>query len=473
MTNQEWLQQNNAKIEAIQEKLAHKVIAKGTIEITENGKHDVAGYSDANVNVPVPDLSATTATADDVLQGKQFYNAEGEFVEGAYEDSFQIYADTKGFPSLFSGYNAETIPYLSRLDTSNSTSMYRMFYNCNNLTSLNVSNFNTSNVTDMTYMFYGCNNLTSLNVSNFDTGNVTNTQSMFYNCKNLTSLDLSNFDTSKVTNMDSMFNGCNNLLSLDLSNFDTSNVTNMQSMFGGCNKLTSLDLSNFDTSNVTNMFYMFIGCQNLTTLDLSNFDTGNVTNTQSMFYNCDNLTLLDLSNFNTSKMTGMSTMFYGCDNLTSLDLSNWDTSNFAYFSEAFRGCKRLKNIIGTLDLLNSTNTKNLFYECSDLETVTLKNIKVNISMYSSKLTNETLINTAQELWDNTDNALGGSRKLTLSTTSKNNIANVYVKLIDVTDEMRAEDPYIDNKKPCVVCESTDEGAMTLTEYVISKGWAIA
>ena len=39
--------------------------------------------------------------------------------------------------------------------------------------------------------------------------------------------------------------------------------------------------------------------------------------------------------------------------------------------------------------------------------------------------------------------------------------------------MRAEDEYIDNKKPCVVCESTDEGAMTLTEYAISKNWAIA
>ena len=39
---------------------------------------------------------------------------------------------------------------------------------------------------------------------------------MFYNCNNLTSLDLSNFDTSKVTNMNSMLYGCLNLSSIKL-----------------------------------------------------------------------------------------------------------------------------------------------------------------------------------------------------------------------------------------------------------------
>lgn len=348
MTNQEWLQQNNAKIEAMQEKLAHKVIAKGTIEITENGKYDVAGYSDANVNVPVPDLSATTATVEDVLQGKKFYNAEGEFVEGSYKDMLQQRVDdTKSCKYLFAYYELNSIPYLNKINTSS----------------------------------------------------VVNMDHMFYECTNLTSLDLSNFDTSNVTNMSYMFCICRNLTSLDVSSFNTSNVSNMQSIFSSAGKLSSIDLSNWDTRNVTIM--------------------------QSMFYYC----------------------------------------------------YELETIIGKLDVRNCTTLSSMFERCGELKNVTLKNIKVNITLgsstyYGTKLTNETLINTAQELWDNTDNALGGSRKLYLSTTSKTNIANIYVKLIPVTDEMRAEDQYIDNKKPCVVCESTDEGAMTLTEYVISKNWAI-
>ena len=95
---------------------------------------------------------------------------------------------------------------------------------------------------------------------------------MFYNCSELTALDLSNFDTSNVTNMGGMFavgeilTGDSALAALDLSNFDTSKVTNMSSMFFGCSKLTSLDLSSFDTSNVTVMAYMLGDCSNLTTI---------------------------------------------------------------------------------------------------------------------------------------------------------------------------------------------------------------
>ena len=171
----------------------------------------------------------------------------------------------------------------------------------------------------MSSMFYDRNDLTTLDLSSFDTSSVTYMSYMFNCCESLTNLNLSSFDTSSVTDMSHMFSSCNSLTSLDLSNFDTSSVTDMSYMFETCKSLTSLDLSNFNTSSVTNMYLMFAGCNNLTSLDLSSFDTSSVNYMGSMFYNCENLTSLDLSSFDTSSVTDMSDMFSGtCSNSESV-----------------------------------------------------------------------------------------------------------------------------------------------------------
>ena len=123
-----------------------------------------------------------------------------------------------------------------------------------------------------------------------NTSNVTSMTNMFYECGNLTSLDLSSFNTSNVTNMGYMFKGCDGLTSLDLSNFVTSNIFGMYGMFSFCGGLTSLDLSRFDTSNVNSMASMFAFCGGLTYLDLSGWDTSKVTDMEGMFYGCASLT---------------------------------------------------------------------------------------------------------------------------------------------------------------------------------------
>ena len=80
------------------------------------------------------------------------------------------------------------------------------FYNCSSLTSIiGLENLNTENVTGMYRMFYGCSSLTSLDLSSFDTRNVTEMSEMFCGCSSLTSLDVSSFDTRNVKNMGGMF----------------------------------------------------------------------------------------------------------------------------------------------------------------------------------------------------------------------------------------------------------------------------
>lgn len=206
---------------------------------------------------------------------------------------------------------------------------------------------------------------------------------------------------------------------------------------------------------------------------LNKLDTSQAISMTGVFEQCNNLKTIDLSNFNIANVIKMNSFFAYCYEVKLLDLSGFDTRNVTEFNSMFFSCYALETILGEIDMIMATKATNMFFYATALQDVTLKNIKISFYFTNDLLTNETLINTIQQLWDNTNNALGGSRTLTLSTASKEKISNIYVKLIPVTDEMRAEDLYIDNKKPCVVCESTDEGAMTLTEYAISKNWAIA
>ena len=243
---------------------------------------------------------------------------------------------------VFAGMtNLVSINCMEYFDTSKVTTMERMFYSCNDLTTLDVSNFNTSNVIMMEYMFYNCGKLATLDVSHFNTSKVTNMKGMFRHCNSLTTINVDNFDTSNVTNMSSMFGECFKLTTLNVSHFDTSKVTDMSSLFYQCSSLTVLDISNFNTSNVINMSYMFVECKKLATLDVSHFDTSKVTDMRLMFYNCQSLTTLDMSNFDTSKVTNMSYMFYQCKGLTILDLSNFDTAVVTDMSYMFLVCSKL------------------------------------------------------------------------------------------------------------------------------------
>ena len=123
-------------------------------------------------------------------------------------------------------------------------------------------------------------------------------------------------------------------------------------------------------------------------------------------------------------------------------------------------------------MISVTSNNNMFYLCSALTNCFLRNIKVNLTVgsgttYGHLLTLESLLFMIKELIN-----VGSSRTFTIGTANLNKLTNVYVKTIEITDEMRAEDEYIDLKLPFEVCESTDEGARLITSYVTSKKWVL-
>ena len=227
--------------------------------------------------------------------------------------------------------NFQNIYYVSEISINGKTQDVKsnnyLFNQTHNIVELK---WNDYNIIDCSYMFYECSNITEIDLSKFNSKNVIYMHNMFDGCSSLISLDLSNFNTLQVKNMERMFSDCSSLTSLNLSNFDTSQVTDIRAMFYNCWLLTSLDLSNFDTSNVNYMDWMFYNCSSLTVLNLSNFNTSNVKYMARMFYKCSSLTSLDLSSFNISRVNNIQGMFYDCINLEYINLNNLDENNLLY-----------------------------------------------------------------------------------------------------------------------------------------------
>ena len=269
-----------------------------------------------------------------------------------------------------------------------------------------------------------------------DTSMLTRTEYMLADCEKLTKVPL--YDTSNVTYMARMFNNCKALT--EAPSLDTSKVTAMHYMFSGCEKLTKVPL--YDTSKVTDISYLFSGCRALT--EVPPFDTSNATSMQSMFSNCQQITTVPL--FDTSKATSMYYMFNQCYALTT---------------------------VPALDMRNVTNFSDAFYLCKAVTDIGFRNIKANLlvsngTSYGHLLTVDCLIHLIYEL-----RKQSSTRTLTIGTANLAKLANVYVKAVDITYDMWAEDDLIEEKYPFVVCESTDEGAMLITDYATTvKNWTI-
>ena len=251
-----------------------------SLKVKGIGQHQIMGDSRENYAFPkayYPNYVYINGEIQNIVNYSYYFNQSDNLVQLVWNDpiSFTKY--------MFYDCTDITEIDLSNFDFSKSSSMYYMFTNCRSLTSINFANIKTSQVTFMDCLFWNCSSLSHLNLSGFDTSKVTSMGTMFSGCSSLTYLDLSSFDTTKVTYMPSMFRNCSSLISVDLSSFDTTQVTYMSNMFSGCISLTSLNLSNFYTPRLIYMANMFAGCINLEYINMKNFYSFNLAISNDIF----------------------------------------------------------------------------------------------------------------------------------------------------------------------------------------------
>ena len=150
---------------------------------------------------------------------------------------------------MFSGGYLNNMTYVdfSKFDTSNATSMERMFYQTH-ITNLDLASFDTSNVTTFKEMFYYANS-TSINVSSFRGKQVQSMQKMFAYASAVTSIDLSQLGgTPKLNDLTSAFDNCKAATKINVSGITTAKVSKASKAFYYCEKVSELNLSNWDTS---------------------------------------------------------------------------------------------------------------------------------------------------------------------------------------------------------------------------------
>lgn len=269
-------------------------------------------------------------------------------------------------------------------------------------------------------------------------------------------------DVTKSTN--NLFN--DNYIVEDVTSIfsynDTENVETMNYMFYNASNLKNIPM--FNTSKVKSLSYFLYNCRKLESE--INLDLSNCTSVDYAFYQCNKVPKITLTN--TSKVTDL----YYCfsSNVYIKELS-FDTSACTKFEKAFFECHGLQTL--EINLIKANMVNNMLKYTYEMTNLKILNIKVNLVIgsgngtggtdYGHLLTIESLLNTCQECIN-----VNAARTLTVGAANITKLSTVYVKLTN-EPEVDATNP----KYPMVQCESTDEGAMLVADYMALKQWSLA
>ena len=288
---------------------------------------------------PRPDIpdawSYTTRTneAGKEVRTLYFYNNAigGDVVKVPYGyTKLQDYSySTNNVYSSLPFYNHYTLTSvdLKKVPFKNN-SMYRAFYNCQNLTSVNGIN---KNVTNMCGTFDSCYNLNqNIQIPN----SVTNMANTFASCYSLNqNIQIPN----SVTSMHGTFYYCTHL---NQNIQIPSSVTSMQYTFDNCHILNqNIKIPN----SVTNMYSTFFNCHNLN----QNIQIpSSVTSMHGTFYNCQNL------NHNIKIPNAVTNMYSTFDNCHRLNQNIQIPNSVTSMRYTFYHCHNLGSYHKTINILS-------------------------------------------------------------------------------------------------------------------------
>lgn len=180
--------------------------------------------------------------------------------------------------------------------------------------------------------------------------------------------------------------------------FDYINLTTAHHLFYQNDNLVKIG-EMVNTGNITDMDYMFYWCRGIITIP--QFDTSKVTSMENMFLTCSNL--ISVPFFDTSKVTDMYQMFANCFDIISVP--QFDTSNVTNIKNMLYSCNKLT------DLGGFTNLGKAFTDAQTLYT------------NSSYLTNQSVQNIIDTVYDMNLNTTGGSATLKLAQSVINSMTD--------------------------------------------------
>lgn len=314
--------------------------------------------------------------------------------------------------------NLTTFVNMQNLDTSNVTTMYKMFFMDDSLTELDLSYFDTSNVTDMDWMFESCEYLETIYASDsFVTSGLSDLDNgMFYNCENIIGgAGSSSYSCGNSAERAHIDGGTNNPGYFTRKNSTSSgttatmliNSTNsnnagframMDSDYNGdtlkilvktFSKSATAPSSSQDDYNVASNdsdrpVYLWYEPSTQALKWYSEAETVYLESNISLmfsYYQYEDETILeavDFTGLNMSRVTNICNLFEGCLRLTSVTWGGGDRASIEYASTVFSS-----NAITEIDLSpftfeNCALFDGMFWACDNLEKIYVDNgVRIN------------------------------------------------------------------------------------------------